>query len=91
MELDHQRQRHARVETELHGLTESIGRIATVVGLLDSFDELWTAMIPKERVDLLSLLIDQINVDEPAGKLELKMHDLTESFPTTEAQTGIES
>lgn len=91
LEMDELRQHRARIELELHGLTESIGRMATVIGLLDSFDELWAAMMPEEQVDLLSLLIDRIDVDEPAGKLELRMHDLAAPFPSAGAQSGTES
>lgn len=65
--------------------------MATAIDLLDSFDDLWEALIPEERVDLLALLIDRIEVDEPAGKLELRLHDLAAPFPPLDEAAGAEA
>ena len=75
--------------SQLRGLSENAGRVATAIDLLDSFDDLWDALIPEERVDLLHLLIDHIDVDEPKGKLDLHLHDLAAPFPEIQANEKI--
>lgn len=89
-EIDTERREAGRLDEQLRGLSESAGRVATAVGLLESFDELWEALSPEERVDLLSLLIEHIDADEPAGKLELRLHDLAAPFPAIEEAAGAE-
>ena len=81
VEMDSLRQEAGRIDDQLRGLSENAGRVATAIDLLDSFDDLWDALIPEERVDLLHLLIDHIDVDEPRGKLEIHFHDLAAPFP----------
>jgi prefoldin subunit 5 len=90
-EIDTLRQNAGRLDEQLRGLSESVGRVATAINLLDSFDDLWEALIPEERVDLLALLIDRIEVDEPAGKLELRLHDLAAPFPPLDDAAGAEA
>ena len=43
-----------------------------------------TAAIRKERLELLHLLIERIDIDEPAGKLQIAFHDLGAPFPAVE-------
>ena len=38
-------------------------------------------LAPEERVDLVRLLVERIDVDLDAGKLELHLHDLAAPFP----------
>ena len=90
-EMDTLRQEAGRLDDQLHVINGSVGRVATAIDLLDSFDDLWEALIPEERVDLLTLLIDRIDVDEPAGKLELHLHDLAGPFPPLDLAAGAES
>lgn len=80
-ELDGLRAQANELDDRMRGLIEAVGRVSTAVGLLESFDELWAALAPEERVDLVRLLVARIDVDLDAGKLELHLHDLAAPFP----------
>jgi len=45
------------------------------------FEELWTHLVPEERLDVTRLLVRRIDVDEPAGVVKMTMHDLADPFP----------
>ena len=80
-EIDTLRTRTGELDDQIRGLSEAVGRVNTALDLLDSFDELWDALVPEERLELLRLLIDRIDIDEPAGKLQIAFHDLAAPFP----------
>jgi site-specific DNA recombinase len=81
IELDAERLRANEIDDQLRGLTETAGRVAMSIELLDSFDELWEALTAEERYDLINLLIARIDVDDVNGKLDLHLHDLAQPFP----------
>ena len=83
-EIDTLRARTGELDDQIRGLTEAVGRVNTALELLDSFDELWEALVPEERLELLHLLIERIDIDEPAGKLQIAFHDLGAPFPAVE-------
>ena len=83
-EIDTLRARTGELDDQIRGLTEAVGRVNTALELLDSFDELWDALVPEERLELLHLLIERIDIDEPAGKLQIAFHDLGAPFPAVE-------
>ena len=80
-QLDQLRQEMSRVDDQLRGLSASVGRVATGLEALDRFEELWKAFDPEERLDLIRLLVRRIDVDEPAGVLQMRLHDLAAPFP----------
>ncbi|MBZ0253629.1 MAG: recombinase family protein, partial [Candidatus Methylomirabilis sp.] len=80
-EIDTLRIRTGELDDQIRGLSEAVGRVNTALDLLDSFDELWDALVPEERLELLRLLIERIDIDEPAGKLLIAFHDLAAPFP----------
>jgi site-specific DNA recombinase len=80
-ELDGLRAQANELDDRMRGLIEAVGRVSTAVGLLESFDELWNVLAPEERVDMVRLLIERVDVDLDAGKLELHLHDLAAPFP----------
>jgi len=80
-ELDGLRTQANELDDRMRGLIEAVGRVSTAVGLLESFDELWNVLAPEERVDLVRLLVERVDVDLDAGKLELHLHDLAAPFP----------
>ncbi len=80
-EIDTLRTRTGELDDQIRGLSEAVGRVNTALDLLDSFDELWDALVPEERLELLRLLIERIDIDEPAGKLQIAFHDLAAPFP----------
>ena len=56
--------------------------------LLDTFDEVWEALVPEERREVLRALIARVGVDPESGTLRVTFHELTPPTslqPTTEA------
>ena len=47
------------LDDRMRGLIEAVGRVSTAVDLLDSFDEVWEAVTPEERKDLIEAIIAQ--------------------------------
>jgi len=52
-------------------------RAERVTTLLDSFEEVWDALVPAERRELLHLIVREVVVDLEAGGLRIGLHDLT--------------
>jgi len=80
-ELDKLRVEANELDDRMRGLLEAVGRVSTTVGLLECFDELWDVLAPEERLDLVRLRVERIDVDLDAGKLDLHLHDLAAPFP----------
>jgi site-specific DNA recombinase len=57
-----------------------------VTTLLDSFEEVWDALVPAERCELLHLVVKEVVVDLQAGGLRIALHDLSDA-PSPLAQT----
>jgi site-specific DNA recombinase len=81
VELDKLRLDANELDDRMRGLLEAVGRVSTAVGLLESFDELWDVLAPEERLDLVRLLVERIEVDLEEGRLDLHLHDLAAPFP----------
>ena len=71
------------VAQKLRGLTEAAGRVTRALELVEGFDELWEAPVAEERYELLYLLIDRIDIDEPAGQLKITSTTWQSPFPLT--------
>jgi hypothetical protein len=59
-----------------------------VAKLLDAFDEVWDALVPEERREVLRALIARVGVDPESGTLRVTFHEPAPppgSQPTTEA------
>lgn len=59
-----------------------------VAKLLDAFDEVWDALVPEERREVLRALIARVGVDPESGTLRVTFHEPappTGPQPTTEA------
>lgn len=59
-----------------------------VAKLLDAFDEVWAALVPEERREVLRALIERVGVDPENGTLRVTFHEPTpppSTQPTTEA------
>jgi len=59
-----------------------------VAKLLDAFDEVWDALVPEERREVLRALIARVGVDPESGTLRVTFHEPTPQSPpqpTTEA------
>ena len=81
LELDAVRSRASELDDQMRGLTEAVSHVTTAIALLDGFDELWAALVPEERLEIMTLLIDRIDVDELAGQIQIAFHDLAAPFP----------
>jgi len=80
-EIARQQSKLDDVDRRMHGLAEATENASTAVGLLERFDDVWNAMVPEERVDVVHLLVNSVRVDPAAGKLELHLHDLADPLP----------
>ena len=87
-ELDKLRVEANELDDRMRGLLEAVGRVSTTVGLLECFDELWDVLAPEERLDLVRLRVERIDVDLDEGKLDLHLHDLAAPFPPVPAPEG---
>jgi hypothetical protein len=61
-----------------------------VAKLLDAFDEVWEALVPEERREVLRALIERIGVDPESGTLRVTFHEPApppSPQPLTEATT----
>jgi hypothetical protein len=47
-----------------------------VAKLLDAFDEVWDALVPEERREVLRALIERAGVDPESGTLQVTLHEL---------------
>ncbi len=59
-----------------------------VAKLLDAFDEVWEALVPEERREVLRALIARVGVEPESGTLRVTFHEPappTDPQPTTEA------
>jgi hypothetical protein len=59
-----------------------------VAKLLDAFDEVWEALVPEERREVLRALIARVGVDPESGTLRVTFHEPApppNPQPTTEA------
>jgi hypothetical protein len=46
------------------------------VSILEVFDQAWETFSELERQDLVRLIVKDICVNEPAGRLDIQFHDL---------------
>lgn len=44
--------------------------------LLDGFDEVWEALVPEERHEVLHALIDKVGFEPESGELRVTFHEL---------------
>jgi hypothetical protein len=50
-----------------------------VAKLLDAFDEVWDALVPEERREVLHALIERVGVDPESGTLRVTFQGLREA------------
>lgn len=81
LHLDELRTQAGEVSDQLRGLSAAVGRVNTALELIDHFDQLWTCLVPEERLDVTRLLVRRIDVDEPAGIVRMQLHDLADPLP----------
>lgn len=64
------------LEGKRRALRAEVERVQQTVSILEVFDEAWAAFNDKERQELVQLLVERVEVNEPDGKLEIRFHEL---------------
>ena len=91
-ELERETDKHRAGVADLERRLRACAALRTegehVAKLLDTFDEVWEALVPEERREVLRALIARVGVDPESGTLRVTFHELTPPTslqPTTEA------
>jgi site-specific DNA recombinase len=79
--IDEERMKANELDDRLRGLSAAVGRVQSALDLLANFAEVWEVLVPEERCDLVKLLVERVDVDVPAGKLKITLHDLADELP----------
>lgn len=66
--------RHAELSEQIQALETETPRRVDIVDSLARFDELWASMKPRNRNDLVSLLVDRVEYDGVAGTVDIHFH-----------------
>ncbi len=64
------------LDTQFRALQESVEHVSRTVSILELFDAAWQSFSLLERQDLVRLLVSEVRVDEPAGRVDIRFHDL---------------
>lgn len=75
-DMDRVRLELGEVEGRLRSVAGVRQEVERVAEFLDGFDELWDALVPAERRELLHILVRRVAYDVDAGKLRIKLYDL---------------
>lgn len=87
-ETDKHRAGIADVERRLRACAALRTEGEHVAKLLDACDEVWEALVPEERREVLHALIERVGVDSVCGTLRVTFHESgppPATQPTTEA------
>ena len=84
--IHHAERRLTEIKDELVQLAGGAIDDAEVKSTLDSFDQLWDCLHPKEQSRIIELLVEQVTYDGDAGKLSITyqptgFQTLTSEFP----------
>lgn len=96
-ESDHLRIQLGEVEDRLRALAGAQNQVERITRLLDSFGQLWDALVLQEQRKLLHLLVDRVVVDLDAGGFRIEFNELRPpvapetSTPTPPAATEVAS
>ncbi len=90
-EMDRVRADLAEVEAHLRSAAGVRHEVERVAEFLDGFDELWDALVPAERRELLHILVRRVAYDVDEGKLRIKLYDLDDHQPATAVATAAEA
>ena len=91
-ELERETDRHRTGAADLERRLRACAALRTegkqVAKLLDAFDEVWEALVPEERREMLRALIARVGVDPESGTPRVTFHEPAPppaTQPTTEA------
>jgi site-specific DNA recombinase len=79
-QLDGLNSQAATLDGQLMALTTAAEEVRDTMKILEAFDEAWEAFDPRERQELVKVLVKAVTVNEPAGSLEVEFHDLDGPF-----------
>jgi site-specific DNA recombinase len=69
------------VETELHRLDEIEVEGAWVAECLSDFHRIWDVLTPQNRARLLRVVVERVELDEPANEVRVFLADLSAGLP----------
>lgn len=75
-ELDELTMKANSLDKQFRALQESVEHVSRTVSILELFDVAWQSFSQLERQDLVRLLVSEVRVDEPAGRVDIRFHDL---------------
>jgi len=76
-DMDRARLKLGDIESHIHAVDSACEQGRVVADLLETFDDIWGALLVEERRELLHLLIKSVTVDIDAGDLRVVFRDLT--------------
>ncbi len=79
-ELEPMHARIAQLDAQMQALQRAAEQVTQTIRILEVFDEAWTAFNAAERQELVLVLVEKVVVNEPAGKLDIALHDLGGPF-----------
>jgi len=78
-ELERETDKHRAGVADLERRLRACAALRTesehVAKLLDAFDEVWEALVPEERREVLRALIERVGVDPESGTLRVTFHE----------------
>jgi site-specific DNA recombinase len=85
-EMDLLRREQADLDAQIAAGEAMRHQAERVTALLDSFEEVWDALVPAERRELLHLVVKEVVVDLQAGGLRIALHDLSDASPSVQKE-----
>jgi hypothetical protein len=90
-EMDRLRLELGEIEARLRSAAGFRYEAEHVAEILDGFGELWDALVPLERRELLHTLVRRVAYDTEAGALRIQFHDRGDAAPATNATAVAEA
>jgi len=75
-EQDRLRFQAEEIETRLRGLADDQRKGEQLAQLLESFDEIWDALVLEERRELLHLVVQRVTIDPKADDVRIRLFDI---------------
>ena len=80
LELEELDTQAAVLDGQTRALQRAVELVFHTMRILEMFDQAWAAFNPEERQDLVKVLVERVEVNEPAGQIEIRFHDLGGPF-----------
>jgi len=85
--LDALNTQRSSLDAQLEALESTLSQLRETVELTEVFDQVWSELPLPERQALVHLVIQRITIDEPAGLIDIELHELTDPPPPEEYES----